>query len=196
MEDISIKDRILKGASALFTKYGFRSVSMDDIAHYLGMSKKTIYQHFADKDEIVNLVIAQHLAQMKISLQLISDEASDAIDFLIKVNQRLTESLRDTTSALVLDLRKYHQSAWQKVEEYRTTFLFRLLLENIRKGMEQGIFRSDVNAEVIARVRLEEASLPLHPDVFPREKFDRAEVSGAILDHFITGLSTTKGMKL
>ncbi len=196
MEDNDTKNRILRGATELFAKYGFRSVSMDDIAHHLGISKKTIYQHFSDKDEIVNLTIAHHLSDARSYLQAISENASDAIDFLIKVNQRLTQSLQETASGLVLDLRKYHQSSWKQVENFRKAFLFQLLLRNIQLGIEAGVFRPDINADVIARLRLEEASMPLDSEVFPREKFDRATVSFAILDHFITGVSTEKGMKL
>src|SRR5690606_17022820 len=96
----------------------------------------------------------------------------------------------------MLDLRKYHRAAWKQVEDFRKSFLFQLLLRNIRQGTREGLFRDDVNAEVLARLRLEEATMTLDPEIFPRQTFDRPVVSQVILDHFVAGISTDAGMQL
>lgn len=196
MDDTTTKSRILNVAGELFGKFGFRSISMDDIAHQLGMSKKTIYQYFSDKNEIVTLAVSRHLAHEKSVLQNIYDEAADAIDFLLASNQRMMQNIKETSSALILDLRKYHLDAWTLIEQFRKSFLFDLLLSNYQRGIQQALFRGDVMPEVIIRVRLEEVSMPLDYDLFPKEKYTRSELAGALLDHFILGVATEKGKAL
>src|SRR5262245_57365368 len=108
MDSENAKQRILKTAVELFGKFGFRSISMHDIARHLGISKKTIYQYFADKDEIVTLAIQNHLAQEKQYLAQLQREAKDAVDFIIKVTNFLIRNIRGTRSSNIYDLRKYH----------------------------------------------------------------------------------------
>lgn len=190
------KKRILKTAVELFSRYGFRSISMDDIAHQLGMSKKTLYQYFSDKDEIVKLAIQNHLAQEREVLQQIKTEVKDAVDFILRVNTYLMRNIRDTSSAAIYDLKKYHGEAWELVGKFRTEFLLKTVRENLRAGIEEGNFRIDLNVDVIARLRLEEVSMLLNQDLFPRTQFNLAEVSASILDHFIAGIATENGKKL
>lgn len=197
MEDSSTnKIRILKMASELFRKFGFRSIAMDDIARHLGMSKKTVYQYFTDKDEIVLKAIEMHLAVEKENLKAAQKKAADAIDSLMKINNFLAANVKEANSALIFELQKYHSRAWSLVEEFKGDFLFNIVLEELKTGIDQGIFRSDINPEVIARVRLEEASLPLDDQLFPINRFNPSEVSLTILDHFISGIVTDKGKKL
>lgn len=195
-EPADTKGRILKTAVELFSKFGFRSISMDDISHQLGMSKKTLYQYFSDKDEIVTLAIQNHLAHEREVLQQIQSDVKDAVDFIIRVNNYLMRNIRDTSSATIYDLKKYHGRAWGIVENFRTDFLLKAVIENLRSGIAEGNFRSDINVEIISRLRMEEVSLLLNRDLFPQNSFNLAEVSSNILDHFIAGIATDNGRKL
>jgi TetR/AcrR family transcriptional regulator, cholesterol catabolism regulator len=195
-EKNSIKDRILTTASELFIRFGFRSISMDDIAHHLGISKKTIYQFFADKDEIVTLAIHAYLQLQREELNNLKQTAKDAVDFLIRMNQSILRNIKDTNGALVFELRKYHSRAWALAEEFRNEFLYSMILEDLRAGIDEGVFRSDVNPEVIAKIRLQEAALVLDDTVFPRERYNFRDVSVTILDHFLYGIATDKGRRL
>jgi AcrR family transcriptional regulator len=190
------KGRILKTAVDLFSKYGFRSISMDDIAHHLGMSKKTLYQYFSDKDEIVTLAIQNHLAYEREILQQIKTEAKDAVDFIIRVNNYLVRNIRETRSAAIHDLKKYHIRAWEYVEKFKSDFLLKAVAENLRTGVSEGNFRKGIHVDVIARLRLEEVSMLLNQDSFPKTHFNVAEASAIVLDHFIAGIATEKGLKL
>jgi AcrR family transcriptional regulator len=187
------KTRILKTAVELFSKFGFRSISMDDISHQLGMSKKTVYQYFADKDEIVTLAVQTHLAQEKEALKKIQSEVKDAVDFFMRVNNYLMRNIRDTSSATIYDLKKYHGRAWKVIEHFRNDFLLKAVTENLRAGIAEGNFRPDISVEILARLRMEEVSFLLE---FSKEGFNLSEVSSNILDHFVCGIATENGRKL
>src|SRR6185369_7288393 len=112
MEEKDIKDRILKGAMELFMKYGVRSVSMDDIARHLSVSKKTLYQYFADKEEIVTTVAEFHLGHERNQYDSIRSVSENAIDELVKISVCIKKDLQKMNPALLFDLQKYHPKAW------------------------------------------------------------------------------------
>jgi TetR/AcrR family transcriptional regulator, cholesterol catabolism regulator len=190
------KGRILKSAVELFAKFGFRSISMDDISRDLGMSKKTLYQCFSDKDEIVTLVIKARLSKEKQYLRAIQREAKDAVDFLVKVNTFLMRNIRETSSATIYDLKKYHSNGWGAVEEFRNEFLFKAVRDNLIAGMREGHFRPDINVEVLSTLRLEEISMLLNEDLFPKSSFNLPDVAYTILDHYVAGIATDHGKTL
>lgn len=195
-ETTETKGRILKSAVELFLKFGFRSISMDDISHELGMSKKTLYQYFSDKDEIVTLAVETHLREEKEMLKRLETEVKDAVDFFIRVNNYLLRNIREISSGTIYDLKKYHGQAWDLIDEFRNKIVLKSVSANLRSGIQDGYFRPDISVEIIARLRLEQASLLLNPDVFPKGAFDLAHVSATILDHFVNGIATDTGRKL
>lgn len=196
IETTNSRDRILSVAIELFSKFGIRSVSMDDLAHQLGISKKTIYQHFSDKDDIISLATEQYLRDGREAVKALSAESHDAIDALIKINSYLNRNNRETTSSLLFDLQKYHQKAWRLMQDFKQNFLSAIIRENLVNGIEAGIFREDIQPHIATIVRMEEASMVFDEQLFPKSKFNLNEVSEALLANFILGLSTDKGRKL
>ncbi len=196
MNDQDIKDRIIKGAGELFVRYGVRSVTMDDIAHHLGISKKTLYQHFADKDDIVTSAVNIHIRARCKEFENIKTKVKDVVEELVLISARLKESLRAASHSMLYDIQKYHQKAWESWKEYRNSYIRDSVLQNLKEGMEQGYYRDDLNPQIVATIRLELIQLGFNEDIFPREKFTVAEVQGQLLDHFTQGILTAKGKKL
>src|SRR6188508_129397 len=112
MEDIDIKKKIIRGAENLFTKYGVRSISMDDIARHLTVSKKTLYQHFADKEDLVTTASELHIGESKKQYEVLTTTAANAIDELAKISVCLRKDMTEMNPALLFDLQKYHPKAW------------------------------------------------------------------------------------
>ncbi len=195
MEDSNTRKRILNSSKDLFQKFGIRSITMDDIAHNLGISKKTIYQHFSDKDDIVTLSIRNYAAKEKSELLEIKDNARDAVELLVAVSRYVQKDLSHNTSALLFDLQKYHPKAWSIITDFKHGFLTDFVMEILRAGIEQGLFRNDMDVEVIARIRLEEVTLAHSESVFPAGRFGHVNVSKALLEHFIHAICTEKGKK-
>jgi TetR/AcrR family transcriptional regulator, cholesterol catabolism regulator len=196
MDEKDVKDKILTGARDLFLKYGVRSVSMDDIARQLVVSKKTIYQYFADKDEIVTQVAQQHLEDDRCEFDKVVSKAKNALDELVRMSLHLRKRMQDLNPALLFDLQKFHSKAWNEWTEYRKSFVHQQVMRNIKQGMEEGLFRSDLNPEILAAMRIEMVQLAFNTDVFSPAQFKLHEVHMQLFDHFIYGLLTEKGRKL
>lgn len=196
MDEKDIKDKILTGARDLFMKYGIRSVSMDDIARQLAVSKKTIYQYFADKDDIVTQVAKMHLEDDRCEFSKVVADAKNALDELVRMSLHLRRRMQDLNPALLFDLQKFHSKAWSEWNEYRRSFVHTQIVRNLKQGMEEGLFRSDLNPDILATMRIEMVQLGFNTDVFNTQQYKLYEVHMQLFDHFIYGLLTEKGRKL
>lgn len=196
MEDVTIKEKILKGSEELFMRYGVRSISMDDIARHLAVSKKTLYQHFADKEDIVTVACESHLARQVDEFKLIRKTAKNALEELFHLSVCLKRNMEAMNPSLLFDLQKYHPRAWRVWLEHKHTFIGDSVVKNLKQGIAEGYFRPEMNPEIIATVRLELVQLAFNDDLFPRDRFRLPDVQAQIFDHFVFGLLTEKGRKL
>jgi TetR/AcrR family transcriptional regulator, cholesterol catabolism regulator len=196
MDDKESKQKLLRGAEELFMRYGLRSVSMDDIARHLGISKKTIYQHFADKDEVVATVAKGHMESQRQQFDLIAKESKNSVEELVKISFCLKENIKNINPSLLFDMQKYHQKAWSEWLAFKQKFIRENIIRNLRQGIEEGVFREDIHLDVIATLRLEEVQMAFDNSIFPRNKFSVPEVQAQLFDHFIYGIFTDKGRKL
>jgi TetR/AcrR family transcriptional regulator, cholesterol catabolism regulator len=196
MQEVTIKEKILKGAEDLFMKYGVRSISMDDIARHLSVSKKTLYQHFADKEDIVTMTCQTHLQRTSTEFNHVKEVSKNAIEELANLSACLKRNMENLNPSLLFDLQKYHPKAWSVWLDHKNNFIRDSVVRNIRQGIAEGYFRQEINPEIIAAMRLELVQLAFDETVFPREKFRLTDVQMAVFDHFVNGLVTDKGRKL
>ncbi len=196
MEEIEVKDKILEGAEKLFMKYGIRSVSMDDIARHLSVSKKTLYQHFADKDELVTAMSQTHMQREVVEYDSITKESENSIDELNKISVRIKCEMEELNPSLLFDLQKFHPKAWALWLNHKHGFIMKSIVRNLKQGMSEGYFRLDINPEIMAISRLVLIESAFDDQTFPKEKFNLVEVQSQFFDHFVYGLCTDKGRKL
>jgi len=196
MEESDIRKKILTGAESLFMKYGVRSISMDDIARHLSVSKKTLYQHFADKEDLVTVTCQSHIEGISCEFDDINSNSQNAIDELAKISQCLKQNLEEMNPSLLFDLQKYHPRAWNVWLEHKNNFIRESVVRNLKQGIEEGYFRPEINVEIIAAMRLELVQLAFDDQVFPAAQFQLTQVQLQIFDHFVYGLVTDKGRKL
>jgi TetR/AcrR family transcriptional regulator, cholesterol catabolism regulator len=196
MEDQNVKEKILNGAGELFVKYGVRSISMDDIARHLSVSKKTLYQHFADKEDLVTQASEAHISYSKTQYQNLSTKAENAIDELAKISIYMRKEMVNMNPALLFDLKKYHPNAWAAWLDHKNKFIRESVVRNIEQGIQEGYFRPDINPDVMAAIRIEQISIAFDDRIFPHDKFSLTEVQLQIFDHFVYGLCTEKGKQL
>lgn len=196
MNEVDIKEKILKGAEELFMKYGVRSISMDDIARHLAVSKKTLYQHFADREDIVTLTCQSHLEKSTAEFTAIKKQAKNAIEELASISTCLKKNFEGMNPSLLYDLQKYHPKAWGAWVNHKNKFIRESVVSNLKQGIEEGYFRTEINPDIIGTMRLELMQLAFDESVFPKERFRLAEVQIALFDHFVHGLVTEKGRKL
>ena len=196
LEQLDIKKKILKAAENLFMKYGVRSISMDDISRHLSVSKKTLYQHFEDKEDIVSMTCQAHIDSRVNQFLEITRTAKNAIDELAKISVCLKQNTEDTNPSLLFDLQKYHPKAWSVWINHKTKFIRESVMRNLKQGIDEGYYRPELNVEIIASMRIELVQLPFDDNVFPASRFRIAEVQMHIFDHFVYGIVTDKGRKL
>lgn len=190
------KERILIKAEELFMRFGIRSVSMDDIANNLGMSKKTLYQYFSDKDSLVEAVVDLHINQMESDCVACRVEANNAIHEIFITMERIMEEFSNMNPMLLHDLEKFHHKAYSRFREHKDKFLYQVIKNNIEWGTKEELYRPDVNVDVMSKFRMESMMIPFNVTVFPPGKYNLAETTQMIIENFTYGLSTLKGHKL
>lgn len=189
-------ERIRDEAGQMFMRYGIRSVSMDDISVSLGMSKKTLYQHFKDKDELVEAIIVQHNDRIKEDCLYCQENAANAVEEVFLTMDRVTAHIGTINPAVMHDLHKFHFNSFQKFQEIKTEFLFRVTRANMERGIKEGLYREDINVDVLSKYRLESMMIPFNIERFPAGKYNLLDVTREILEHWIYGLVTPKGFEL
>ncbi|HEX6334039.1 MAG TPA: TetR/AcrR family transcriptional regulator [Flavisolibacter sp.] len=190
------KERILVKSHELFNRYGIRSVSMDDISVQLGMSKKTLYQFYADKDELVGEVIATVLESNKNRCLCDKKAAENAVHEIFLAYDMMQEMFSKMNPAVIFDLEKYHPAVYGKFEEHRNSFLYQMIRSNLEKGIKEELYRPDIDVDVLTRFRIESVFLPFDSDIFPNNRTHLMHIEQQLLDHFIYGIVTAKGQKM
>lgn len=177
-------------------QFGIRSVSMDDIANHLGMSKKTLYQYFADKDELVEAVVDGHINEVEGDCMKCRNEAQDAIHEIFLTMEHIMEEFRNMNPMLLYDLEKFHFKAFQRFKDYKDKFLLQIIRNNIEWGIKDELYRADLNIDVLSKYRIESMLIPFNVAVFPPGKYNLAKTSEIMIENFTYGLATIKGHKL
>ena len=191
-----IKNKILEVSDGMFHKYGIRSVSMDDIAREISISKKTIYQSFSDKDDLVTQVCLQHIEKDKAGLMEVLNDSIHAVDELFRLSTCIRNQIKNINPSLLFDLQKFHPSAWQSWIAYKSDFIKNSIMKVITRGKEEGYFRESIDAEILSTYRVETIEMVFDDKIFPRDKFDFTEVQMMLFDHFSHGLMTVKGIEI
>ncbi len=190
------KERILIKAEELFMQYGIRSVSMDDIANSLGMSKKTVYQYYADKDELVDAVVDGHINDIQHDCVQCREEAKDAVHEIFITMERIMEEFSNMNPMVLYDLEKFHFKSYQRFRDHKDKFLAQMIRNNIEWGIRDELYRPEMNIDVMCKFRLESMMIPFNVALFPPGKYNLAQLSEEIIQHFVYGMATIKGHKL
>jgi TetR/AcrR family transcriptional regulator, cholesterol catabolism regulator len=177
-------------------RYGIKSVTMDDVAREVGISKKTIYQHYEDKDAVVMAMVAAHFEEERDCATKQQAEAKDPIQEVVWASEMMRQQLSEMNPTALFDMKKYYPTAWDLFVEFKKSFLFNLIRQNLIKGIEMGLYRHGLNVEAIARLRLEQVEIGFDPNVFAPLQFNIVETQVAFLDHFIRGIVTERGLAL
>lgn len=196
LERTETRERILHAAHELFYKYGIRSITMDDIAKHLSVSKKTIYRYFKEKDKIVYACCANDLNNHYNDCEQIFNESKDAVHEIIGVMKHVSEMFSRMNPNLFFDLQKFHPDSWKVYRSFKEQRMMAMVENNLRRGTKEGLYRPDINIKVLARLRIEEVELAMNPVVFPPGKFNLKDIQVTLLDHFLHGITTLKGHKL
>ena len=190
------KERILKGVEELFFRHGIKSITMDDIAKHLGMSKKTIYLSFADKDEVIHSLMQAKLKEDEREFREVCEQSANFVEEVFGHMKKIGAIIGAANPNLFYDLQKFHPISWKLFREFKENCICRMLEESLEKGKKQGLIRPDVHVRIMARLRMEEIEMGFNAALFPPDKFKIVDVQLALIEHFLYGICTLKGHKL
>jgi AcrR family transcriptional regulator len=193
---MEVQERILDTAFGLFRQYGTRSITMDDIANRMGISKKTLYAHFADKDDMVVHAISRYLEIIRDACIHVKQKAGNAVEEMFGIMQMLDEKMRNMNPVVMLDLQKFHAKAYLAFQDYRNNSLCGSIRENLERGIAEGLYRQDLDIGILTQFRTASAMLCFQPEVFPGSAFEMSRVQWVLLENFLYGVASQEGYKL
>jgi len=188
------KLEILHNASMIFMRYGIKSVTMDDVARELGVSKKTIYLYFKDKNDLVTEIIKAKTQEDKSECVDVKSDSENAIAEMFAISKMVIAKISSMNPSVFYDLQKYHPKAWQLMNEHRWEFVYKSFLDNVNRGIEEGIYRNDINPEIVARMNVSMADMIFNGTTFPLEQFKYDTVFEEIFRFQIHGMANEKGL--
>ena len=187
-------ERIVAGAAELFRIYGIRAVTMDTIASHLGISKRTIYEQFHDKDELLYAVIVSMIEKQKEMIEKILAESPDAISAVFTMIRMGRDHVASMNPLISSDLKKYHSNVLRRIKDTCGHPDYESANKMFRAGIEQGVFRDDINVEILSRTLNRMGAIMGDTDLFPPDKFMQRDLVRNIIVNFLRGISTRQGI--
>lgn len=193
---MNVKERIVSEAAAMFIRNGIKSITMDDIACNLGVSKRTIYELFKDKNELLTECLEHHISiNMSENLKILA-ESQNMIEAMLKFLKRGTEAMEEINFSFFTDLQKYHPKVFKDIVVANRHKNIDFTMSMLQRGIDEGVFRNNIKTELVAIMLREQIDLMSKPDIFPYSKYSRSEVFTSIVINFTRGISTPKGTEL
>lgn len=186
---------IIAEAAKVFWTYGIKSMTMDDMSTRLGISKKTLYQHVKDKNDLVEKVLRHIADQFKCEVDESLAQGGNAIDELFALTNRVTSQLKGIHPAIHFDLEKYHPEAFRHMVVTKRKEIYDLTIANMERGIQEGLYRENLNIPMIATVYVARFDMVFDGELFPPDHFDMDALRWEILRYHVRGIASPKGLK-
>ena len=190
------KEKILKKSEELFLQYGLKSVTMDDLASQLGMSKKTLYQFVKNKSDLIEQVIDLHISDEKAFMKDTREKSKDAVEEMIIVARHYIQELKKLSPTLIYDLKKYYQHLWLLIEQLESDHTYNCIKSNMERGIRQGVYRSDINVDIIAKIYVLSTMSVVNENVFSQKSYKKEDLFTEFIKYHLQGITTEKGLVL
>lgn len=190
---VNSKIHLLEGATRLFMRYGIKSVTMDAVAQELGISKKTIYQHFEDKRDLVFQAVSHHFQQEQNFCSVELSEIDHPIEQMMAMTKRVYNHLKETNPALVYDIRRYYPRSWEVFRTHRNGFILGFIEKNLETGITQGWYRESLKPSIDARLYIQLMDGIASPELFPFELSDVSEIVKQLVRYHLYSICSHAG---
>jgi TetR/AcrR family transcriptional regulator, cholesterol catabolism regulator len=190
------RERIIEGAAGLFRTYGIKSVTMDSIASELGMSKRTIYEVFSDKDELLGGVLKWMNEKHKGLVARVLSESENALEAIFKLLEINTIHFKEMSPAFLADIKKYHRDVLMSRNFKSEMPDYRNNQQLIERGIKENLFRKEINPDLVNRCLFSLVRSIMDQDLYPFEEFSRSEVVKNVFINYLRGISTAEGINL
>jgi TetR/AcrR family transcriptional regulator, cholesterol catabolism regulator len=190
------RQRIIEDAAVMFRTYGIRAVTMDMIAGQMGISKRTIYENFSDKEELLSGVLQMMAVKQKELTVKVFSESENVIEAVFRLFNMMNEHSRNMSPAFRLDMEKYHNDIIKRLKEKDELPYSSDNSEMLRRGIKEGVFRKDLNIEMTNKCLLEVIRMSNTKETFSSDEVDKGELFRNFLINYMRGISTPKGLDL
>lgn len=190
------EDQIIEKARELFLKYGLRSITMDDLAREMAISKKTLYASFNNKQEIINIITLNLIGEHKQNCEKIEKDADNAIQEVLIYITNLKSIFQQFNQKIIYEMKKYYPESWEIFKKYKDEFLSESIMNNLNRGINEGLYRKNINKEINVKLRIEQMQIISNPLLFSSPNFSRKEVFKELFLQILYGISTLKGYEL
>lgn len=191
-----MKQEIIQKSFELFSRYGIRSVTMDDIAREMGISKKTLYQYVRNKADLIEQIFLEHTEAEKCMTEEIKRHSADAIEEMLRIGHYVVERLRSMAPSTVYDLKKYYGGIWKRMEAQMKHHVYGVISDNLERGIKQGVYRAELNPDFIARIYVGKSILLADEEIFENNLEDIASLQQAYINYHMHGIVSAKGRQL
>ncbi len=188
-------EEIFSSVYTLFRNYGIKSMTMDDIARHLGMSKKTLYKYVTDKTDLVQKVFMY----VKSSERFVVPNRNtnvNAIEFFYGIYHKVLQNIKDFNPHLLYDLKKYYPDIYNKIKEMRKQTVVTIVKGNLEQGISEGIYRNDINADIIAEVHHLKMEALIESNFLNTGRYGLEEIFTELFKYHIYAIVNEKGREI
>jgi AcrR family transcriptional regulator len=192
---MEVKEHIVQQSLSLFLKKGVKQVNMDEVASNLGISKKTLYVHFDNKQDLIHHCFQKHNNNVAEMINTSVSQFDNAIDELFAVDEGCSLVMKQTNPYLLGELKRYYPNTWALIEQLKQKVLFNIMKNNLDNGIEQGLYRQELDVEIIAKLMISRIDVLVNDEIFPLTHYDFRKLLTENRIYHIRGISTPKGIK-
>ncbi len=189
------KKSLLDDVTGVFMEHGIKRVTMEDLSKQLGVSKKTFYKYFKDKEELVFEIVKEKVLEDQEQCIKCRSIAQDAMEELLLVIESVLQQFKGINLDVFSDLKRYYPRAWKLLDEHQRGFIQKMMLENLKRGVLEGLYREEVDKEIISRLYVVSIHAMINGEVFPLTEFEFEKLFKEIVWFHLHGLATEKGRK-
>lgn len=190
------RQEIIQKVRELYKTYGIKSVSMDDVAHQLGMSKKTVYQFFQDKDELVRAVVECDFEHKQLESRFGKASELNAIEEVVVYYKLQIEIIKDHKPTFAYDLKKYYPTIFEDVKQKMRERILNITKANLIKGKSEGIYRNELDEDIVAKLNLMRIEGIIHGDLFEPEERTSARLFTEIYKYHMFAIVNDRGREI
>jgi AcrR family transcriptional regulator len=189
-----MKEVILNKATEMFLTLGFKSVTMDDIASELAISKKTIYQHYANKNDLVEDSAMALFEKISNGIDRICERGLNSIEEVFTIRDFLMQHLKDENAAPFYQLQKFYPVTFANLRAKQFAVMHGCVMVNLEKGIKDGIFRADLNVDFVSRIYFTGLTGIKDRAIFPADIFNVHEATRQFLEYHMRAIVTFYGL--
>lgn len=189
-------EKILSTCAEMFLTLGFKSVTMDDITQKLGISKKTLYTHFPNKEALVNACVFYFFDYVTGEIRKITEKTSTPIEELYEIKLFMMQLIKNEKISPQFQLKKFYPEIFKALQEKQMAFMVERMSNSLEKGVALGLFRSSLNVPLVARLYFNGMMGIKDQRLFPAELFQHSQLMADYLEYHLRAICTEKGIAI